>query len=162
MNDIYAEEPLPQAVIDAAPGEVVTAKDGHSKHDVWVDGEMIGTVFDESAAKLERGAFAAWSPKCRNKGGIVGFYGSLEDAADAIAGKAAEQPAELDIHVVSFNGGKVHTLMPGMEEHPWPLCRGGGMNQVLTQFQITAAPLSCTHCVGYAERRSARLAKENQ
>lgn len=79
--------------------------------------------------------------------------------------KPAEEPTaepieDQGVRVVSFNGGKVHTLMPDSEEHPWPLCRGGGMNQMLTKFHVTTAPLSCTHCVEYARRRAARLARE--
>lgn len=70
-----------------------------------------------------------------------------------------EQSAE-DVRVISYNGGKVHTMMPGMEENPYPLCRGGGMNQNLTKFTTTTAPLSCKTCMTYAERRAARLAGE--
>lgn len=69
----------------------------------------------------------------------------------------ADEPAdEATLHVVSVRGGKVHTLMPGAEEHPYPLCRGGGMNQMLTAFRTTSAPLSCTHCIEYARRRAAK------
>ncbi|RCH68727.1 hypothetical protein DT019_08615 [Streptomyces sp. SDr-06] len=55
--------------------------------------------------------------------------------------------------MVSYNGGKVHTMTPGQEEHPYPLCRGGGMNQNLTQFRTIDAPLTCKTCLTYAERR---------
>ncbi|MFF8789151.1 hypothetical protein [Streptomyces sp. NPDC015125] len=63
---------------------------GEMKLNVELDGEMIGVVFDESPAKLARGGFAAWSSKCRNRGGIVGFYPSKEEAAEAIADLYAE------------------------------------------------------------------------
>jgi hypothetical protein len=52
---------------------------------VKLDSILIGVVFDESLAKLERGGFCAWSARCRNKGGIVGFYPTKEEAAEAIA-----------------------------------------------------------------------------
>lgn len=72
--------------------------------------------------------------------------------------EAEEKPAdETDVHVISVRGGKVHTIMPGAPEgHAYPLCRGGGMNQMLTKFTITKAPLSCKTCTTYAERRAAR------
>lgn len=66
-----------------------------------------------------------------------------------------EQP---DVNVISYNGGKVHTGMFG-EEDPYPLCRGGGMNQMLTKFCTTTAPLTCKTCLTYAERRAQRLAE---
>ncbi|WP_406324014.1 hypothetical protein [Streptomyces niveus] len=64
------------------------------------------------------------------------------------------EPPTFDEHVISYNGGKVHTAMPGMDEHSYPLCRGGGQNQNLTKFRPTTAPLSCKTCVGYAEGRA--------
>jgi hypothetical protein len=64
------------------------------------------------------------------------------------------------MNVVSVNGGKVHTMMPGQDEHPYPLCRGGGMNQMLTKYRTVAAELTCKTCTTYAERRAARLARE--
>lgn len=59
------------------------------------------------------------------------------------------------MNVVSYRGGKVHSLMPGSDEHPYPLCRGGGMNQQLTKFRTIDSPLTCKTCLGYAERREA-------
>lgn len=75
----------------------------------------------------------------------------------------AEEPT-FDAHVISYNGGKVHTAMPGMDGHSYPLCRGGGQNQHLTKFRPTTAPLSCKTCMGYAEGRAvaARKAKEGK
>jgi hypothetical protein len=68
-----------------------------------------------------------------------------------------EEADETDVHVISVRGGKVHTLMPGAPEgHAYPLCRGGGMNQMLTKFVTTKAPLSCKTCTTYAERRAAK------
>jgi hypothetical protein len=65
------------------------------------------------------------------------------------------------VNVVSYNGGKVHSAMPGMPEgHAYPLCRGGGMNQMVTKFRTIDAPLTCKTCLTYAERRAARLATE--
>jgi hypothetical protein len=67
------------------------------------------------------------------------------------------------VNVVSYNGGKVHSAMPGMpEDHAYPLCRGGGMNQMVTTFRTIDAPLTCKTCLTYAERRAAKLAAEDQ
>ncbi|MFG2408703.1 hypothetical protein ACGFR8_31050 [Streptomyces brevispora] len=52
---------------------------------VKLDKSMVGVIFDESLAQLSRGAFAAWSSKCSNRGGVVGFYPTQEEAAEAIA-----------------------------------------------------------------------------
>ncbi|WP_333731752.1 hypothetical protein [Streptomyces sp. IBSBF 3010] len=66
-----------------------------------------------------------------------------------------EETTEETANVVSYTGGKVHTMMPGTEEHPYPLCRGGGMNQNLTKFRTISAPLTCKTCLTYEERRAA-------
>ncbi|MEU7597313.1 hypothetical protein AB0B79_30415 [Streptomyces sp. NPDC039022] len=85
--------------------------------------------------------------------------GRIVDLTPAVEpSSTTEEPAEaddLDVHVVSVLGGKVHTLSPGTDDHPWPLCRGG-MNQMLTKFRTTSAPLDCSHCVEYARRRASR------
>jgi hypothetical protein len=74
--------------------------------------------------------------------------------------KPEPEPAPMaDVHVVSYSGGKVHSMMPGMEEHPYPLCRGGGMNQMVTKFHATDAPLTCKTCCTYAERRAKSAVK---
>ncbi|MEU1592730.1 hypothetical protein ABZ468_07685 [Streptomyces sp. NPDC005708] len=91
------EEPLPKVVEDAAPGELNVTRDEFSapsmpQHDVWIGQDHVGVIFDESAANLARGAFGAWSSKCRNRGGVVGFYATKEEAAQAIADLYA--PAE--------------------------------------------------------------------
>jgi hypothetical protein len=81
-------------------------------------------------------------------------------------GEPADQEPEtdeFDVHVISVRGGKVHTAMPGLEEgeaHAYPLCRGGGMNQMLTKFRVVKAPLSCKTCMTYAERRAAHKLQE--
>ncbi|GBQ04360.1 hypothetical protein SSP531S_58540 [Streptomyces spongiicola] len=76
---------------------LTTAQDSPSpmNHTVKLDRQMIGVIIDESRANLPRGAFAAWSSKCRNRGGIVGFYHSKEEAAEAIA----------DLYAVAGPGG---------------------------------------------------------
>lgn len=72
----------------------------------------------------------------------------------------AEEP-EADEHCTPVMGGKVHTLMPGAPaDHAYPLCRGGGMNQRLTKFRIIKAPLTCSMCLTYAERRKAASANQ--
>lgn len=153
------DEPIPAEVLDAAPDAVVVVHDHGMTHQVWRNREIIGVLFDETPAGLARGGWAAWSPKCSNKADIIGWYASKEEAAAATAEAwptpAAEEPAELSLHVVSYLGGKVHTQAPGLDGYPWPLCRGG-MNQMLTKFRRTNEPLSCSHCVEYTRRRAAR------
>jgi hypothetical protein len=79
------DEELPTAVTEAAPGVVVTTQDGdRPQYDVWLDQKHIGTIFDETLANLARGNFAAWSPKGRARDGVVGFYATKDEAADAI------------------------------------------------------------------------------
>lgn len=163
------DEPIPAEVAAAAPGAVIVTHDHGMTHHVWRNGEGIGVLFDETPAGLPRGGWCAWSPKSSNRGGIVGWYATKEEAAAAVAetwpvpaaeepARVDEEPADLDVHVVSYLGGKVHTQAPGLDGHPWPLCRGG-MNQMMTKFHVTQEPLSCSHCVEYASRRAARAAR---
>jgi hypothetical protein len=80
-------------------------------------------------------------------------------AAEAAEAETEDESMEFDegAHVVSVNGGKVHSAMQdGTDSPAYPLCRGGGMNQNLTKFIPTSAPLTCKTCVTYAERRSAK------
>lgn len=165
MNAHDTEEPIPAEVLAAAPGAVLVVHDHGMTHQVWRDREGIGVLFDETPAGLARGGWGAWSPKSASRGGIVGWYATKEEAAAAVdeawptpAAEVDEEPAELDVHVVSYRGGKVHTQAPGLEDHPWPLCRNGA-NQMLTKFHGTQEPLSCSHCVEYARRRAARAAR---
>lgn len=69
----------------------------------------------------------------------------------------AEEATE---NVVSVRGGKVHSPMPVLDD-PYPLCRGGGMNQMLTKFQPTTAPITCKTCITYERRRRAAREGEN-
>ncbi|MFB7341259.1 hypothetical protein ACFCZ6_14475 [Streptomyces hydrogenans] len=62
-------------------------------------------------------------------------------------------------------GGKVHTLFAGTlhdgrEAPPWPLCRTGASTNRGTRYRKTTAPLSCTACLGYQERREAARAHQ--
>jgi hypothetical protein len=86
MNTTHEyDEELPAAVTEAAPGRVVVTQDGdRPQYDVWLDQKHIGTLFDETAANLARGNFAAWSPRGRAKDGVVGFYATKEEAGEAI------------------------------------------------------------------------------
>lgn len=78
-----------------------------------------------------------------------------ESEASDTESTESEASDELDTHVVSYGGGKVHTAMPDMPEgHAYPLCRGGGMNNRNTKFRTTDAPLSCATCIGYKQRRN--------
>lgn len=81
-----------------------------------------------------------------------------EDAESATNEPVAEPVAEPVPNVVSYNGGKVHTGMPGMGDHPYPLCRGGGQNQNLTKFRATDAPVTCKTCRGYIDGHAALAA----
>lgn len=93
--DENLEEPLPATVETAAPDELnVTLDEFHRQpqHDVWIGQDHVGIVFDESFAKMERAPFAAWSPKAGTKAGTVGFYGTKEEAAEAI--RKLYEPAE--------------------------------------------------------------------
>lgn len=86
MNTTHEhDEALPTAVVEAAPGVVVITQDGdRPTYDVWLNQAHIGSLFDETAANLARGNFAAWSPKGRAKDGTVGFYATKEEAGEAI------------------------------------------------------------------------------
>jgi hypothetical protein len=88
-------------------------------------------------------------------GPMTGQYDDYNYAADLAA-------TETPVNVVSYNGGKVHTMMPGMDEHPYPLCRGGGQNQNLTKFTTTTAPITCKTCLAYQERREAATTTQGE
>ncbi|WP_181803221.1 hypothetical protein [Streptomyces shenzhenensis] len=90
VEPVAAEEPQVRPMRAGLTVTPDSPRPGEMKLNVELDGEMIGVVFDESPAKLARGGFAAWSSKCRNRGGIVGFYSTKEDAAEAIAELYAE------------------------------------------------------------------------
>lgn len=83
------EEEIPAEVLAARPGEVVAVRDEMSPHQVIVwragqDPDIIGVVFDESAAQLDRGGFAAWTSKAPARGNIAGFYATEAEAVAAI------------------------------------------------------------------------------
>ncbi|MEU8136085.1 hypothetical protein [Streptodolium elevatio] len=66
--------------------EIVRDGDGMT-YDVLEDGEHRGCVIDERHAGLARGGWAAWTPRNPGNGrrdGVVGFYATAEEAADAI------------------------------------------------------------------------------
>jgi hypothetical protein len=88
-------------------------------------------------------------------GPMTGQYDDYNYAADLAA-------TETPVNVVSYNGGKVHTMMPGMDEHPYPLCRGGGQNQNLTKFTTTTAPITCKTCLTYQGRREAATTTQGE
>lgn len=48
--------------------------------------DVLGVVFDEQGVIPTRGRFATWSPKAGTRNGIVGFFGTLTEAADAVGG----------------------------------------------------------------------------
>ncbi|MFI5880838.1 hypothetical protein [Streptomyces sp. NPDC051554] len=83
------EEPFPQVIVDAGPSELNVIRDPYSarslpQYDVWIGQRHVGVIFDESEATLNRGSFAAWSPKAGTRQGTVGFYDTKDGAADAI------------------------------------------------------------------------------
>ncbi|MEU7243361.1 hypothetical protein [Streptomyces sparsogenes] len=105
--------------------------------------------------------------ECTREAGHIGPHRNTE-ASEAHSfrwfdneGTPAETEQEADefnVRVVSVRGGKVHTAMPGLDDeeaHVYPLCRGGGMNQMMTKFRVIDAPLTCKTCQTYAERRAA-------
>lgn len=62
--------------------------DEHRPNDHWdvTRGDMyMGQIMDEGDWGQKRGRFAAWSTKSSARNGVVGFYDSREDAAQAIA-----------------------------------------------------------------------------
>ncbi|MHC3392070.1 hypothetical protein ACLQ2E_21785 [Streptomyces lavendulocolor] len=72
---------------------------------------------------------------------------------------APEAPATEDEptgNVVSMRGGKVHSPMPGAPEgDAFPLCRTGGSTNRGTQYRKVTAPLTCSTCLTYEQRRKA-------
>ncbi|SDL33406.1 hypothetical protein [Streptomyces indicus] len=79
------DEPLPQAVQDAAEGEFVVLpdadKDGRTL--VWRDRDHAGVIDDEGPT-MTRGRYAVWSPRAARRDGVVGFFASVDEAAEAI------------------------------------------------------------------------------
>lgn len=53
--------------------------------------EHLGVIFDEQGTIPSRGRYATWSPKADARNGIVGFYDTLDEAADAI-GRLYDDP----------------------------------------------------------------------
>jgi len=105
------EDEIPAAVLTAAPGEVLVLQDNchRAELNVWRDSDIIGVIHDETAAKLNRGAFAAWSNKCTNPGGVVGFYATKDEAAAAII--ALYEPTE-ELFVRTFSATSKHRPHP--------------------------------------------------
>ncbi|MFI9206483.1 hypothetical protein, partial [Streptomyces sp. NPDC053048] len=64
---------------------VVPDEVGTMKYDVLKGVEHLGVIFDETPARLDRGGWAAWSPKASRRDGVVGFFTTKEAAALAIA-----------------------------------------------------------------------------
>ncbi|MFI9079149.1 hypothetical protein ACIGW8_22210 [Streptomyces sioyaensis] len=160
------DEQIPAEVLAAAAGAVTVTHDHGMTHHVWRDRNGIGVLFDETPAGLARGGWAAWSPKCRNKGGVVGWYATKEEAADAVdeawptPAAEATEPAEAE-HVISTLGGEVHEQHRGLTEHgPWPQCRTGAQSSSGTTYTTTSAPLSCQNCITNAARRRAYEARQ--
>lgn len=130
----------------------------------------LGTVLDEHGAIPGRGRYAAWSQKgATRRDGIVGFFNTKAEAIDAIVKAhgieqtpAAEETLE---RCTPMMGGKVHTVMGGTlwngkEAPPFPLCRTGASTNRGTKYRKTTAPLTCTTCLGYEERREAARAHQ--
>ncbi|WP_328638413.1 hypothetical protein [Streptomyces canus] len=89
------------------------------------------------------------------------------DTVSATAPAEEEAPAEDEpAHCMPMLGGKVHEVMPGMDgsdgrpEYVFPLCRTGSSTNQGTRYVTTTLDLTCTHCVGYRDRRRARRAAE--
>ncbi|MEU0667166.1 hypothetical protein ABZ508_02685 [Streptomyces lavendulocolor] len=79
---------------------------------------------------------------------------ALVDAPEAPA--AEDEPTE---NVVSMRGGKVHSPTPGTPERDaFPLCRTGGSTNLGTRYRTLYAPLTCSTCLTYKQRREAARA----
>lgn len=63
---------------------VVPDEFGTMQHYVYKGARRLGVIFDETAAGLARGGWAAWSPKTPHSGDL-GFFHTKEEAALAIA-----------------------------------------------------------------------------
>ncbi|MEO3974427.1 hypothetical protein [Streptomyces sp. CAU 1734] len=157
-SSVDDEEPLPQAVQDAADDEFVVLPnpDKASETIVWRNRDYAGVVLDESAAGMSRGGFAAWSLKAGNRNGHVGFFATLEEAVDAIQ---AFYPAPADVEperCVSVRGGAVHTNRPysGMTDEAWPACRTGGQDSGGTRYMATRGALTCRNCLAQESYRA--------
>jgi hypothetical protein len=75
----------------------------------------------------------------------------LVDAPEAPA--AEDEPTG---NVVSMRGGKVHSSTPGAPKgHAFPLCRTGGSTNRGTRYRTVNAPLTCSTCLTYEQRRQA-------
>ncbi|WP_228973452.1 hypothetical protein [Streptomyces sp. DH12] len=71
------------------------------------------------------------------------------------AAETEEEPEEFE-RCEPVMGGKVHTLMPGAPEgHAFPQCRTGGSANRGTRYRVVTAPLTCSTCLAYEERRAA-------
>lgn len=83
LTETELDEPMPADVLAAKPGQVVVTRDTINRHQhiVWRDQEVIGVVFDETEAKLNRGPFAIWSNRIP---GPTQFFDTLDTAVDAI------------------------------------------------------------------------------
>ncbi|AZM53319.1 hypothetical protein DMA15_12585 [Streptomyces sp. WAC 01529] len=88
------DEPLPQAVQNAAPGDFVVLPDADTtgRVIVWRDREHAGVINDEGA-NMTRGRYAAWSPRAERRDGVVGFFATVDEAAAAIKALWPPRPA---------------------------------------------------------------------
>jgi hypothetical protein len=155
-------------------------KDGRSVRLVLIDAPAPEGFTQGQAVVVHRPGQAPITGTVAHIHTAPGYVAVLDDRYRAVSNyptrfvSAAEMEEEptpagatggADAHVISCNGGKVHTAMPGLddeEEHVYPLCRGGGMNQMLTKFRVVDAPLTCKTCLTYAERRATRLSSESR
>lgn len=146
-------------------GYAIEYKDGRSVRLVQVDAPAPEGFTQGQAVVVQRPGQPPITGTVAHIHTAPGYVAVLDDRHRAVSNyptrcvsavEAEEEHAELEVNVVSYRGGKVHTQMPGLDGQPWPLCRGGA-NQMLTKFQTTNAPLSCTHCVEYARRRAVRV-----
>jgi hypothetical protein len=121
-----------------------------------------GRAYESLAEALDAAKAAGGRKLCKNC--LKAAEAALKAAEAAAEAETEDEGMEFDegAHVVSVNGGKVHSAMQdGTDSPAYPLCRGGGMNQNLTKFVPTSAPLTCKTCVTYAERRSAKAEANN-
>jgi hypothetical protein len=116
-----------------------------------------GASFESLAEALEAARKAGGRKLCKTCEKAAEAALAAAEAATVVETEDEGMEFDEGAHVVSVNGGKVHSAMQdGTDSPAYPLCRGGGMNQNLTKFVPTSAPLTCKTCVTYAERRSAK------
>lgn len=123
------------------------AAGGMAKYDVTMGKTQCGVIFDEEGAIKSRGRFAAWSMKAKPvegkpNNGIVGFFDTLEEAAEAIA--SLYRPKILPGTCRFAYAGEIHVTVEGVDGQPYALCRAAGRPP---RYLSMVGPATCRTCV---------------